>query len=238
MTTKTLLATIAAAALLFACLAPRSPSSIEASLIAKSPAQARIVRQCSRVSAASRAPAGASAGVSRRGLGFGLLGVGGLLASRGAGAAEVCDSSCETDVDNLPLQTTRTGLKYRDIKVGEGDTPPKAFDVVVHYTLKIETPTGLKPFFSSLEGNGRPLDIRVGTGMVIPGLDEGLATMRKGGVRRLYIPGNLSFPNGVKAKPGSPSVPPNSAIVADVQLIYIPGIDDDLEIVGAGEDEE
>ena len=30
---------------------------------------------------------------------------------------------------------------------------------------------------------------RVGSGQVVPGLDEGLLTMRPGGVRRLYIPG-------------------------------------------------
>eukprot|EP00472_Partenskyella_glossopodia_P002118 CAMPEP_0197525610 /NCGR_PEP_ID=MMETSP1318-20131121/13362_1 /TAXON_ID=552666 /ORGANISM="Partenskyella glossopodia, Strain RCC365" /LENGTH=249 /DNA_ID=CAMNT_0043079211 /DNA_START=11 /DNA_END=760 /DNA_ORIENTATION=+ len=178
-------------------------------------------------------------GVTRRGVGAGVLAALGMAgASRSAWAADVapiCDSACDTSLGDVPLQTTRTGLQYRDIKVGSGDPPPKAFDVVVHYTLKIQTQDGMKEFFNSREGVGRPLDVRIGTGMVIPGLDEGLSTMRSGGVRRLYIPGNLSFPKGVKAKPGSPSVPPNSAIVADVQLIYIPGIDDDL-VVNGGED--
>jgi len=131
----------------------------------------------------------------------------------------------------------RSSFRYRDIKVGEGEYPPKAFDVVVHYSLKIDTGNGIKEFFSSFDAPGRPLDVRVGTGMVIPGLDEGLSTMKKGGIRRLYIPGKLSFPNGVKSKVGKPAVPPRSDIIADVQLIYIPGIDDDLEVAGAGEDE-
>lgn len=34
---------------------------------------------------------------------------------------------------------------------------------------------------------------------VIPGLDEGLKTMSTGGVRRLYIPGELAFPKGLPA---------------------------------------
>lgn len=34
---------------------------------------------------------------------------------------------------------------------------------------------------------------------VVAGLDEGLLTMATGGVRRLYIPGNLAFPKGLPA---------------------------------------
>lgn len=64
---------------------------------------------------------------------------------------------------------------------------------------------------------------RVGAGIVIPGLDEGLLTMRPGGIRRLFIPGNLAFPNGLKAAAGRARVPPASPVVFDVQLLYIPG---------------
>jgi len=34
---------------------------------------------------------------------------------------------------------------------------------------------------------------------IVPGLDEGLLTMSTGGVRRLYIPGELAFPKGLPA---------------------------------------
>ena len=37
---------------------------------------------------------------------------------------------------------------------------------------------------------------------MIPGLDEGLLSMRTGGVRRLYIPGPLAFPKALKAAAG------------------------------------
>lgn len=62
---------------------------------------------------------------------------------------------------------------------------------------------------------------------MIAGLDEALQAMRTGEVRRLYIPGPLAFPKGLKAGPGRPTVPAGSPVVFDVQLAYIPGVDDD-----------
>ena len=79
----------------------------------------------------------------------------------------------------------------------------------------------------------QPYDIRVVTGdadspaSTIAGLNEGLKTMKAGGVRRLYIPGNLSFPKGLASAAGRPRVPPNSPVIFDVALRYIPGIDSD-----------
>ena len=37
---------------------------------------------------------------------------------------------------------------------------------------------------------------------IVAGLDEGIASMKVGGLRRLYIPGNLSFPKGLPSGPG------------------------------------
>ena len=67
---------------------------------------------------------------------------------------------------------------------------------------------------------------RYGVGQVIPGLDVGLKTMRSGGVRRMYIPGEQAFPKGVAAAAGRPKVPPSTPVIFDVALLYIPGFDD------------
>lgn len=47
--------------------------------------------------------------------------------------------------------------------------------------------------------------------------------MRTGGFRRLYIPGELAFPQGLKAAAGRPSVPAKSPVIFDVKLLLVPG---------------
>ena len=109
----------------------------------------------------------------------------------------ICDAECEATINDKELYTTSTGLQYRDIVVGDGVQPEVGFQVVVDYIAKNEQG---QIFDNSLE-KGKPNDVRI-TGLgqgetnVIPGLDEGILTMRSGGVRRLYIPGDLAFPKG------------------------------------------
>lgn len=54
------------------------------------------------------------------------------------------------------------------------------------------------PFVVSLDRGA----CSVGAGQVIKGLDDGLLDMKPGGIRRLYIPGDMAFPKGLKAAPG------------------------------------
>ena len=138
----------------------------------------------------------------------------------------ICDAECEATINDKELFTTPTGLQYRDIVVGDGVQPEVGFQVVVDYIAKNEQG---QIFDNSLE-KGKPNDVRI-TGLgqgetnVIPGLDEGILTMRSGGVRRLYIPGDLAFPKGLASAPGRPRISPFSPVVFDVKLLYIPGLE-------------
>lgn len=160
-------------------------------------------------------------------LGVSIFGLAGLDAIAAGLPPEekpkLCDAACETELENVPMVTTESGLQYKDIKVGEGPSPPIGFQVAANYVAMV--PNG-QIFDSSLE-KGLPYIFRVGSGQVIKGLDEGILTMKVGGLRRLYIPGPLAFPKGLTSAPGRPRVAPSSPIIFDVNLLYVPGLDDE-----------
>jgi len=70
---------------------------------------------------------------------------------------------------------------------------------------------------------------RVGSGNVLPGVEEAVKLMRSGDVWELTIPGKLAFgEKGRSASPGKPRIPPNAEIGFTLELVAVPGKDDEL----------
>jgi peptidylprolyl isomerase len=108
---------------------------------------------------------------------------------------------------------TPSGLRYVDMAAGTGPTPSTGKVVTVHYTGRLADGTK----FDSSVDRGRPFSFVIGTGQVIKGWDEGVATMKVGGKRRLIIPPQL----GYGARGFSNVIPPNAELHFDVELLDV-----------------
>ena len=107
--------------------------------------------------------------------------------------------------------TTASGLKYQDLKVGDGPSPKMGQTVSVHYIGRLENGTE----FNNSHKMGRPIDFKLGE--VIQGWNEGLQTMKVGGKRRLWSPSKLAY--GRAGRP--PAIPPNSNLDFEIELLGI-----------------
>ncbi len=107
-----------------------------------------------------------------------------------------------------------------DNKIGSGREATTGSTVLMHYSGWLYRPLAKamhgKLFDSSV---GRePLDFVLGAGRVIKGWDQGIQGMRVGGKRTLIIPSELAY--GSRAAPGG-GIPPNSALIFDVELVDV-----------------
>jgi peptidylprolyl isomerase len=126
--------------------------------------------------------------------------------------AALADGAGPTKLTGKPV-TTISGLKYYDIKVGNGPMPHAGQQVKVHYTGWL---TDGKKFDSSVD-RGEPFTFAIGAGQVIKGWDEGVASMKVGGKRQLIIPPGLGY--GPRGAGGV--IPPNATLIFDVELLGI-----------------
>ncbi len=113
---------------------------------------------------------------------------------------------------NIKVKPTADGLYFIPKKAGKGPHPKAGEIVSVHYTGYLLN--GQK--FDSSVDRGKPFDFTLGRHQVIPGWDEGIALMRKGGTATLIIPSSL----GYGARNMGP-IPPFSTLVFDVKLVNI-----------------
>ena len=107
--------------------------------------------------------------------------------------------------------TTASGLKYQDLRVGDGASPKMGQTVTVHYIGRLENGTE----FNNSYNLKQPIDFKLG--QVIQGWNEGLQTMKVGGKRRLWIPSKLAY--GPAGRP--PSIPPNSNLDFEIELLGV-----------------
>lgn len=105
------------------------------------------------------------------------------------------------------------GLKIWDVKEGEGDPCPAGAGVTMHYSgwflngqVFDSSRSKLKP------GPGMPLESPLGS--LVDGWQKGVPGMKKGGIRRLYVPYQMAY-----GESGRGSIPPRADLIFEMKLL-------------------
>ncbi len=108
------------------------------------------------------------------------------------------------------IVTTASGLQYKVLAAGSGDSPKRTDEVTVNYRGTLLDGTE----FDSSYKRGEPANFRVDR--VIPGWTEALQLMKPGGKLQLYVPPQLAYDTHSR-----PPIPPGALLVFEVELIGV-----------------
>lgn len=121
-------------------------------------------------------------------------------------------------------------LFIKDEVVGDGAAAASGDYIKAHYTgwIYVDGEKSGEPFDSSVT-RGEPAIFPIGAGRLIKGWDEGIPGMKVGGKRVLVIPPDMGY--GQTERPG---IPAGSTLYFEIELIDVPRVDTDDELVGDG----
>lgn len=108
-------------------------------------------------------------------------------------------------------------LKIEDLVLGSGKAAVKGALITTQYRGWLEDGTE----FDSSYSRGKPFQCVIGTRRVIQGWDQGLMGMQVGGKRKLWVPAHLGYGERQVG-----SIPPNSNLVFEIELLEVLTRDD------------
>ena len=114
----------------------------------------------------------------------------------------------------VPDELPPDDIQSVDIVKGKGPAAKKGDKVTVQY-VGVAWSTGVE--FDASWDAGQPFTFTLGEGKVIPGWDQGVPGMRKGGRRQLTIPAELAY--GAQGSP--PSIGPNECLRFVIDMVKI-----------------
>ncbi len=125
-------------------------------------------------------------------------------------------SSVSVGGDDEKVETTPSGLRYYDFRVGTTGDPIEEGDIV-RFHLTTGTTGARNGWKLASTYDGEALVVKVGDGSIVPGLDEALRNMRPGGRRRALVPPQLGYEGSTRKGP----IPTDFASFQRFKNIYL-----------------
>lgn len=125
------------------------------------------------------------------------------------------DSQTQNTQINTKTNMQITELKAEDELVGTGKEAKAGESVTVQYVGSL---TNGKIFDASRNHGDQGFTFNLGAGQVIKGWDLGVAGMKEGGKRKLYIPSSMAYGN---QDVGNGLIPANSDLIFEVELVKV-----------------
>lgn len=153
--------------------------------------------------------------------GMALLGLALLCSAAASGA----DEEKEVPLPKLPagagkldedppktFTKTKSGLKYRILRKGQGKSPKEKQKVKMHFQGWTDDGKVFESTYRAEMPLVLPIDQRV-----IPGWREGIPLVSEGGMIELEVPSDL----GYKARGFPPRIPPNATLHYIIELVEV-----------------
>ncbi len=115
--------------------------------------------------------------------------------------------------NKITVKPTENGLYYIEIAKGKGPKVMAGDTIVVKYTGMFLD----KKVFDTSDRSPVPVKFAIGVGQVIPGWDEGLVMMNKGGKAQLIIPSSIGY--GEMGAQGT--IPPFTPLLFAVEVVDV-----------------
>jgi FKBP-type peptidyl-prolyl cis-trans isomerase len=128
-------------------------------------------------------------------------------------AADIKNQTKEKPQKRGPVMDLGEGLKYQDIRVGDGQEVTPGMRAKILYIGSLGK-TGKR--FDQRQNPNNPFEFSIGSGEVIAGMDAGVNGMKVGGARKVVIPPKYGYGMQLNKK-----IPPDSILVFDIKLVGV-----------------
>lgn len=117
-------------------------------------------------------------------------------------------------VDSTSYTVTSSGLKFYDFAAGDGSTAREASLVRFHFVVWLTDST----LIDTSVFDGRALQVTIGEGAAIAGLEEGLLGTQPGTDRQLVIPSSLAY--GTEGLPEA-GIPGGATLIMELGILDV-----------------